>query len=88
MVDGRQHLAIANRHQGLQQILERTHWAGRSGTRPVWVQAARRLALRHGGVERSTRTLWFAGTASRATLIPLEAVLAEADVAAAGENMT
>lgn len=67
---GRRFLAVANYHQALSQLFGHTHWAGRSGTMGVWAQALRRLP----GAERSG-TLWFAGAAGKATLVPLEVVL-------------
>ena len=72
-----QYLAIANRHRGLQQLLDGTHWGALSGRQPVWVQAMRRLAARHDGIER-TETLHFAGARARAVLLPVPAVLAPA----------
>lgn len=74
--DGRgvqQFLAIANSSTGLSKLLEGTHWRGRAGSSAPWIQAARRL-------ERAIvapRFVWF-GHSARATLVPLDVVLAGA----------
>ena len=60
-------LALANKHQGLAGIFAATHWAGRSGTTSVWVQAAQRLP----GAEKSG-TEYFGGVRSKCTKIPIE----------------
>lgn len=73
-IDGVQHLAIANKHQGLVLLFSQTHWGTRSGSSAPWVQAFRRLAARMGGGP-SPRLLWFGGVASRATILPLEKCL-------------
>lgn len=69
------HLAIANSHQGLAQLLAGTRWAGVAGRQTVWVQALRRLAAAWGGVEQ-TGTIWFGNAVpSRAVLLPLTRAL-------------
>lgn len=73
--DGRQFLAVANVHRGLDRVYDKTQWASRPGAQGVWVQALRRLPH-----IPSTKALWF-GSAARATLIPLEVVLSTADSA-------
>lgn len=67
-------LAIANSHQGLARVFEtptRSHWAGRSGTVGVWVQAARRVP----GAIWAGQVLRFNGVSMRVTLVPLALVL-------------
>jgi hypothetical protein len=66
-------LQIANSHSGLAGLFKDTRWAARSGSQGVWVQAVRRLP----GADRSSGPLWFAGAPSRATLVPLDAVLSD-----------
>lgn len=68
-----QTLQVANSHSGLASLYRDTRWAARSGSQGVWVQAMRRLP----GAARSTGALWFAGAPSRATLVPLDAVLTD-----------
>jgi hypothetical protein len=66
-------VGVANRHQGLAELLKGTHWAaGASGT-PVWVQSARRFARTAGGIETS-RPLWVGGVVCRCAVIPLAAI--------------
>lgn len=67
----KKYLAVANYHRGLDQIFQNSHWAGKSGTQGVWVQALRRLP----GADRGKKPVWFTGKASRCTLIPLESVI-------------
>lgn len=67
----RKWLAIANYNQGLAAVFEGTHWAGRSGSMGVWVQAFRRLP----GAERSGSAVYFAGAIGKATLVPIELVV-------------
>jgi hypothetical protein len=61
-------LQVANMHAGLKVLYAGTRWAD-----GVWVQALRRLR----GADRSSGPMWFAGAASRATLVPLDAVPTE-----------
>ena len=75
----RLHLAVANSHQGLAQLLAGTRWGGIAGRQTVWVQALRRLAANWGGVEQ-TGTIWFGNAVpSRAVLLPLNHALPEPD---------
>jgi hypothetical protein len=67
---GERFLAVANRHAGLAQIYQTTHWATRSGAMGVWVQSLRRLP----GARRAPRSLWFSGAVCKALLVPLWAV--------------
>lgn len=70
-------LAIANSHQGLARVFEtptRTHWAARSGTVGVWVQAARRVP----GAVWADQILRFNGVRMRVTCVPMAQVLPEA----------
>jgi hypothetical protein len=64
-------LAIANYHQGLSEVFASTHWAGRSGTMGVWVQALRRAP----GARATSNGLRFAGAFLRSTMIPLAVLL-------------
>lgn len=69
-------LAIANSHQGLARLFEtptRTHWAARSGTVGVWVQAARRVP----GAIWADKQLRFNGVRMRVTFVPIGFVLPE-----------
>jgi hypothetical protein len=72
-------LAVANSHQGLAQVFQNTHWAGRSGTLGVWSQTLRRVtgALTHSGLR-------FSGHQSRAVLVPIDAVLLSEDLTSGG----
>lgn len=63
-------LAVANSHQGLAQLFRETHWAGRSGTSGVWVQALRRIE----GAQ-ALSPVRFNNVPARATAIPLAAIL-------------
>ncbi len=72
---GKAFVAIANQHSGLAALFERSHWAGRSGTSGVWMQAFRRLP----GAERSKGAVRFGAFTARATLVPVEAMLPEAE---------
>ncbi len=65
------YLAVANYHQGLAAVFRETHWAGRSGTMGVWVQALRRLP----GAQAGSKAVWFGGQVARATLIPMDSVI-------------
>lgn len=67
-------LLIANYHPQLGELFRETHWAGRSGSMGVWVQAMRRLP----GAERAG-AVYFAGPTSRATSVPLLSVLPRTD---------
>lgn len=69
-LDGARWVAVANAHQGLAQLFAGTHWAGRSGTAGVWVQAMRRVpgAKAHTGLR-------FGGLFARCTLVPLDAMV-------------
>ena len=67
--DGVQYLAVANHHQGLGGLFERTHWAGRSGADGVWGQSLRRFfGARVGNVR-------FGGHSMRCVLLPLKDAL-------------
>jgi len=66
---GERFLAVANSHQGLAHIFEKTHWGSRSGTLGVWVQAMRRLP----GALVPGKTLWIGGEV-KGTLIPLDLI--------------
>jgi len=70
-----QFLALANNHQGLAHLFERTHWAARSGAVGGWVQACMRVLDARAG------NLRFEGVATRCWLLPLDAVFGEGDVA-------
>ena len=66
-------VAFANSHQGLARLLEGTHWAKRSGTTGVWVQALERVqGARHANLR-------FAGVASRCVLVPFNQVLPDVE---------
>jgi hypothetical protein len=67
-LDADRMLAIANSHRGLGELFRDTHWAGKSGSVGVYVQSLRRLA----GAVRAPKVYWFAGVASRATLVPID----------------
>lgn len=67
--------AVANYHQGLARIFEGTHWAARSGTMGVWVQAVRRLPE----AERSKSAVYFAGVYAKATVMPVDLVFQPAE---------
>ena len=64
-------LAVANYHQQLGNIYKSTHWAGRSGSQGVWVQALRRIA----GARAADKPIRFAGAVARATLLPLGEII-------------
>jgi hypothetical protein len=64
---GQDYLAVANAHRGLARIFERTEWQSRSGLDGPWRQVLRRVP----GHIVFDKTIWF-GTASRATLVPLD----------------
>ena len=72
LADGNQAplFAIANQHTGLDRLHAGTHWAGRSGTMGVWVQAARDI----DGAEKYG-TLRFNSAPVKCTVIPLGQVL-------------
>lgn len=74
-LDAKAFVAIANQHSGLAALFERTHWAGRSGTSGVWMQAFRRLP----GAERSKGAVRFGAFTARATLVPVETMLPEVE---------
>jgi hypothetical protein len=67
-------LAVANSHQGLQTIFKDTQWASQPGTTGVWMQSLRRVdgAVAHNGLR-------FNGVAARATIIPVDKVLKNAE---------
>lgn len=65
------HLAVANNHQQVQAIFDRTHWAARSGAPGVWRQTLERVP---GATKGSP--VWLRGVKSRTTLVPLQHVLA------------
>lgn len=69
------HLAVANYHEGLARLFEGTHWAARSGTMGVWVQAVRRLPL----AERAKGTVYFSGARAKATQFPIDLVWSPTD---------
>ncbi|PWR24971.1 hypothetical protein [Zavarzinia aquatilis] len=64
------YLAVANKGDTIDQIFAGTHWAARSGTQGVWVQALRRTpgAIVPEGPQR------IGGVPVRVTLIPLTAI--------------
>ena len=64
-------VVVANYHQGLADLYGGTHWAGRSSTQGVWVQALRRLR----GASGYTKAVWFAGVVTKATAIPIDVVV-------------
>lgn len=68
-------LAFANYHQGLADLFKGTHWAGRSGSQGVYIQALRRLP----GARRGDKPLYFAGPMQRAVVVPLESVMRRED---------
>jgi len=70
--DGKQGLAIANKHVGLARLFAGTHWAAKSGGSSVWKQALRRLP----GAAPSKNGVRFAGALCRATVLPISLVLA------------
>ncbi len=68
-------LAVANQHQGLAPLFDGTRWAGRPGTKGVWVQALRRLP----DARASEGTVYLGGVSVRCTIVPwpvVERVLA------------
>lgn len=67
---GQRYLAVANFHNGTAGIFANTHWAGRSGTMGVYVQALRRLP----GASRTTKPIWFGGVPARGVQLPLDVV--------------
>lgn len=81
--DGVQCLAMATNHEGLASIFAETHWAAKPGSPGVWTQAAQRLpgAGRPLGKpdketgKRVPKTVYFAGSASKATIIPMAVVM-------------
>ncbi len=82
--EGQRYLAVANSHTGLGQVFAQTHWAGRSGTMGVWVQALRRLP----GVVVPKKALWI-GATLKASLVPLDLCLpAKPDAAGGGPAPT
>ena len=72
-------LAVANYHSQLAALFEGTHWAGRSGSMGVWVQALRRLP----GAERAG-AVYFAGHTAKATTVPLDVLVPRRDTEAQG----
>jgi hypothetical protein len=68
------YLMVANRHQGLSKLFMETHWAGKSGTSGVWVQAFRRVSGACAG-----GSLRFDGVPSRCTAIPIDSIFSEKD---------
>lgn len=67
-------LAVANGHQGLQQVFQGTHWAAASGAGGVWSQACKRVpgwarpATSQGHIKLGERP-------HRVTLLPIDALL-------------
>jgi len=59
-------LAIANQHNGLARVYDRTIWAGRSGTSGGW----RQTLLRAPGAMPREASLRFEGLQSRVVLVP------------------
>jgi hypothetical protein len=64
-------VAVANYHQGLAGIFERTHWAGRAGTMGGWVQAWRRIE----GARVPKKTMNFGGHRGRCVAVPLASLM-------------
>ena len=64
-------LAIANSHQGLAELMEKSHWRAKSGTAGVWRQAARRLP----GAQAGTKSIRIGGAVCRVTNVPLDGIL-------------
>ena len=67
-------LLVANYHHELATLYQPSHWAGRSGSMGVWVQALRRLP----GADRAGAT-YFGGPTSKATSVPLASILTRHD---------
>ena len=79
--DGREWLAIANSHVGLQRLHKESRWAGMAGTAGVWRQAA----LRVEGAVKSSGPVWFHGGHSlRCSMIPLDRAIGKAPAALPG----
>lgn len=68
-------LAIANDVQGTARIFDGSHWAGSSGSVPVFVKTLRRVPRAVWGEKHGVTTLHFNGHHSRVTLLPLDIVL-------------
>ncbi len=65
------YVVVANYHQGLTRLFQGSHWAGRSGTMGVWVQALRRLP----GAVAHRAAVYFGAEIGRGTALPLELVV-------------
>ena len=83
--EARPWLCVANSHRGLAKLFEGTHWVGRSGASPTWVQTLRRVAgARQLGdftdaKGRQRVTMRFGGAPCRATCLPLASVFGAED---------
>lgn len=71
LVNGVQHLAVANQHKELSKVFQGTIWAGRSGTSGGW----RQTLLRMPGAHPSRNAVFFGGWRTRAAMIPLDLAL-------------
>lgn len=71
-------LQVANAHNGLARVFADTHWAGRSGTSGVWVQAMRRVE----GAQASKKVVRIDGVPVRCTEIPVDKIFPEDEQAA------
>jgi len=69
---GRPVLAVANNHRGLADIFRESKWSGRSDTNGNWIQPLRSIE----GAKPSPSALSFDGFKARATLIPLDGLIA------------
>ena len=74
--DGKPVLFIGFAHgsRGITELLKDTHWSGRPGQTPPWVQAIKRFADKTNGVEKS-RQIKVGGFPHRCTLLVLDKVL-------------
>lgn len=68
-------LAVANQHNGLARVFDRTIWAGRSGTSGGW----RQTLLRAPGAWPRLASLRFEGLQSRVVLVPYRTALNQAE---------
>lgn len=71
------YLAVANDVQGLSRLFEGSHWAGASGSVPVYVKTLRRVPRALWGERQGITTLHFNGHHARVTLLPLDIILPE-----------
>lgn len=70
VLDDKAYLAVSNTHTGVGRLFAGSHWGGRSGRRPGWLQSLKRIE----GVIPSPNNVKFGGLASRALLIPFAAM--------------